>query len=167
MNNPFRIFTSPLFGNVRAAYIDGVAWFVGKDVCRALGYKDHRYALDKHVDIRDKSRCGIHTPGGKQAAIIINESGLYALVLASRLPFAQEFKHWVTAEVVPSIRKTGSYSLVEPPAQVQHVIEQAALLEPLALADKLLEVARLMTPSPERDKVLIRAANLLNGEKIF
>lgn len=111
MNNPFQIFTSPQFGEIRAGYFEGAAFFVGKDVCQALGYKDHKSALRRHVDERDKKRVRIAPPVGSQAAIVINESGLYSLILASHLPAAQEFKHWVTSEVLPNIRKYGTYSL--------------------------------------------------------
>ena len=93
MNNPFRIFTSPLFGNVRAAYIDGVAWFAGKDVATALGYRDTKYAVKMHVAKEDRKQWRIPTPSsGLQEAIIINESGLYSLVLSSKLGFAVDKK---------------------------------------------------------------------------
>ena len=123
MNNPFQIFTSPIFGNVRAALIDGVAWFVGVDVGKALGYTRPDMALSRHVAKEDKKLSLVATfqsitskKSGNRQMIIINESGLYSLVMASHAPQAQEFKRWVTAEVLPSIRKTGSYALLEQPA---------------------------------------------------
>lgn len=114
MNSPFQIFAHPMFGEVRAAVIEDVAWFVGKDVATALGYKDTRHAVKVHVASSDKKEGRIPTAfSGLQRAIVINESGLYSLVFSSQAPLAQEFKQWVTSEVLPSIRKTGSYSLLE------------------------------------------------------
>ena len=84
-------------------------WFVGKDVATILGYKNTKDALGKHVDEEDKRGSQITTPGGKQSMTIINESGLYSLVLSSKLPTAKKFKHWVTSEVLPAIRKHGAY----------------------------------------------------------
>ena len=98
------------FGKIRGVMIDGVPYFVGKDVARALGYKNTKDTLSKHVDDEDKTRgYQIATPSGKQAMTLINESGLYSLILSSKLPKAKEFKRWVTSEVLPSIRKTGAY----------------------------------------------------------
>ena len=89
----------------------GETWFVGKDVAEALGYSNTRDALSKHVDDEDKTTVAIRDTGSnyKSQAIIINESGLYSLVLSSKLPQAKAFKHWVTSEVLPQIRKTGGY----------------------------------------------------------
>lgn len=100
----------PEFGNLRTIEIDGEPWFVGKDVAAALGYTKERNALDKHVDKDDALKRGVTDSMGRtQQMTIINESGLYSLILSSKLPSAKEFKHWVTAEVLPSIRKNGAY----------------------------------------------------------
>lgn len=85
------------------------AWFVGKDVAEVLGYSQTAQAIRKHVDEEDKGVFEMNTPGGKQQMTIINESGLYSLVLSSKLPTAKKFKHWVTSEVLPAIRKHGAY----------------------------------------------------------
>ena len=85
--------------------------FVGKDVATALGYSDAQKAIRVHVDDDDKGGAVLSTPGGNQKVIFINESGLYSLILSSKLPQAKAFKHWVTSEVLPSIRKTGRYEL--------------------------------------------------------
>lgn len=90
---------------------DGEPWFVGVDVCNALGYSNSRKAIHDHVDNDDKGVTKSDTPGGKQNVVIINESGLYALIFGSTLESAKRFKHWVTSEVLPSIRKTGSYTV--------------------------------------------------------
>ena len=89
--------------------INGEPWFVGKDVASVLGYTDTRKAIRMHVDDDDKGGDILSTPGGRQQITIINESGLYSLILSSKLPQAKEFKRWVTNEVLPQIRKTGGY----------------------------------------------------------
>ena len=94
---------------VRVIDVNGAPFFVGKDVAAILGYRDTSDALKKHVDEEDKGVGDLPTPGGLQKVITINESGLYSLILQSKLPTARAFKHWVTAEVLPSIRKHGAY----------------------------------------------------------
>lgn len=106
-----KIFENPEFGKVRTIVIDDEPWFVGKDVAEILGYSQPSVAISKKVDDDDKGISKMETPGGEQNTIIVNESGLYSLILSSRLPTAKKFKHWVTSEVLPSIRKTGSYNL--------------------------------------------------------
>lgn len=105
------VFNHPQFGELRTVEIDGVVWFVGKDVAEALGYSKSRNAIAAHVDEEDKTHAPIQggCSTGVQDTIVINESGLYSLILSSKLPSAKEFKHWVTSEVLPSIRKTGGY----------------------------------------------------------
>lgn len=109
--NELMSFNNPEFGEIRTAEVDGEPWFVGRDVARALGYSNTKDALAKHVDPEDKRGSRIATPSGEQEMTIINESGLYSLVLSSKLPGARKFKRWVTAEVLPAIRKTGGYQL--------------------------------------------------------
>lgn len=109
-----QIFNNEEFGNVRSLMIDNEPWFVGKDVAEALGYKNVRDSLARHIDSDDK-RDGVvihDSMGREQKPIIINESGLYSLILSSKLPSAKKFKHWVTSEVLPTLRKTGSYAKV-------------------------------------------------------
>jgi len=112
--NELQIFNNEEFGNVRSLMIDNEPWFVGKDVAEALGYKNVRDSLARHIDSDDK-RDGVvihDSMGREQKPIIINESGLYSLILSSKLPSAKKFKHWVTSEVLPTLRKTGSYTKV-------------------------------------------------------
>lgn len=112
-----QIFNNPEFGEVRTTVIDGEPWFVGKDVAAALGYERESKAVVDHVDEDDRtmidgktqSRFGIEL--GQRGGWLINESGLFSLVLGSKLPSAKQFKRWVTSEVLPTIRKTGSYSI--------------------------------------------------------
>ena len=107
--NQMEIFKNPEFGAIRAVEIDGEPWLVGKDVALALGYKNPQEAIRNHVDAEDKGVSEILTPGGIQKLPIINESGLYSLVLSSKLPKAKQFRRWVTSEVLPSIRQHGAY----------------------------------------------------------
>lgn len=108
-----KIFESEEFGQVRTINIDGEPWFVGKDVAKILGYKDTSDAMRRHVDDEDKlTRCFTDS-GQKRELYIINESGLYSVILSSKLPSAKRFKRWVTSEVLPAIRKTGIYDMDE------------------------------------------------------
>lgn len=107
--NELQIFNNPEFGEIRAMEIDGEPWFVGKDVAAALGYSDAFGALKKHIDEDDKLVCQIDSAGQKRDATLINRSGVYSLILSSKLPNAKKFKHWVTAEVLPTIEKHGAY----------------------------------------------------------
>lgn len=108
--NELRIFNNTDFGDVRTVEQDGGIWFVGKDVAEALGYSNPSNAVISHVDDEDKLRTQIKYAGQNREVSIINESGLYSLVLSSKLPSAKAFKRWITSEVIPSIRKTGSYN---------------------------------------------------------
>lgn len=109
--NELKLFENPKFGSVRIVTINGEPWLVGKDVALVLGYTNPRKALSDHVDNEDKGVTKCDTLGGTQEMTIINESGLYSLVLSSKLPGARKFRRWVTSEVLPSIRRTGGYSL--------------------------------------------------------
>lgn len=105
-----QIFQSPEWGSIRTVDLDGAPWLVGKDVAQALGYQNPQRAIRDHVEEEDKGVTETVTPGGTQSVTVINESGLYSLVLASKLPSARRFRRWVTSVVLPSIRKTGSYA---------------------------------------------------------
>jgi len=111
--NHVEIFKNPEFGSIRVVEIGGEPWLVGKDVALALGYKNPQEAIRDHVDTEDKGVSEILTPGGRQKLPVINESGLYSLVLSSKLPKAKQFRRWVTSEVLPSIRKYGAYMTKE------------------------------------------------------
>ncbi len=110
-NGSLEVFSNAEFGTIRTVLIDGEPWFVGKDVAEALGYAKARNAIEIHVDAEDKAPALIQggCSTGAQTTIIINESGLYSLILSSYLPSAKKFKRWITAEVIPSIRKHGVY----------------------------------------------------------
>ena len=108
--NELQVFSNPEFGQVRSTLIDEEPWFVGRDVAAALGYSDTAQAVRKHVDEEDRGVVEMTTPGGHQNTTVINESGLYSLILTSKLPSAKQFKRWVTTSVLPAIRKTGMYA---------------------------------------------------------
>lgn len=107
--NELKIFQNSEFGTIRTLSINNEPWFIGKDVASILGYSNTRKALNDHVDDEDKGVTKCDTLGGAQEMTIINESGLYSLILSSKLPKAKEFKHWVTSDVLPDIRKHGGY----------------------------------------------------------
>ena len=117
--------------DVRAIAIDGEPWFVGKDVAEALGYgkgKSITNAVTNHVDDEDKGVTKIMTPGGRQKMVIINESGLYPLILSSKLDSAKKFKKWVTSEVLPSIRKNGGYIYGQENMSEDELLSRALIL---------------------------------------
>jgi len=111
--NELQVFNNAEFGSVRTTVIDGEPFFVGKDVAEILGYSNARDAIIKHVDDEDKGVAKCDTLGGMQDLTIINESGLYSLILRSQLPKARKFKRWVTSEVLPAIRRHGVYAIDE------------------------------------------------------
>lgn len=111
--NELKIFKNAEFGQVRTVTIDDEPWFVGRDVAEALGYAEPRSAVSKKVDEADRGVAEMETPSGKQKMTTINESGLYALIFGSKLESAKRFKHWVTSEVLPAIRKHGVYAVDE------------------------------------------------------
>lgn len=139
--NELKIFNSPEFGQVRTITLDGEPWFVGKDVADALGYSNSRDALARHVDDEDKTSVVIPDTGSnyKSKATLINESGLYSLVMSSKLPTAKKFKHWVTSEVLPAIREHGGYLT---PEKVEEVLLNPDTLIKLATELKAEREAR-------------------------
>lgn len=114
--------------DVRAIAIDGEPWFVGKDVAEALGYKNSRNAVPKHVDEEDKLSTQIEYAGQKRNVTVINESGLYSLILSSKLDSAKRFKRWVTSEVLPSIRKNGGYIYGQENMSEDELLSRALIL---------------------------------------
>ena len=137
-----QIFNSPEFGQIRTIERGGEPWFVGKDVAAALGYANARNAVPDHVDDEDKLRTQIEYAGQKREVTLINESGLYSLVLSSKLPGAKQFKRWITSEVIPSIRKHGAYMT---PDKLEEV-----LLSP----DTLIQLAQNLKDEQEKRKAL-------------
>ncbi len=109
-----QVFQSPDFGEIRTTVVDNAPWFVGKDIAAALGYSNTRKAIADHVDPEDKGVTKCDTLNGAQRMVTINESGLYSLILSSKLPAAKRFKRWVTSEVLPAIRQSGGYGQQAP-----------------------------------------------------
>lgn len=120
--NDVRVFNNKEFGDVRTVTIDGEPWFVGKDVAEILGYADPNKAIAMHVDEDDKLNDKSALSLGQRGGWLINESGLYSLILSSKLPNAKRFKHWVTSEVLPSIRKTGQYQMPNLSKEMQAIV---------------------------------------------
>lgn len=122
--NEITIFNNPEFGDVRTIMIDGEPWFVGKDVANALGYSRERDAIANHVDKDDAVKHGVtDSIGREQQTTVINESGLYSLIFGSKLESAKKFKKWVTSEVLPQLRKTGSYGIPKLPQTPMELLE--------------------------------------------
>lgn len=126
-----KIFENKEFGKIRVENVNNEPWFVGKDVAEILGYSDTNQAIRVHVDEEDKLIRNFNVSGQNRNMIVINESGLYSLILSSKLPKAKEFKRWVTTEILPSIRKNGGY------IQNQENLSDSELMaKALLLADK-------------------------------
>ena len=170
MANELQIFENAEFGKVRTVVVKDEPYFVGKDVAEILGYTNPRKAISDHVDEEDKGVTKCDTLGGVQELTIINESGLYSLILSSKLPAAKKFKRWVTSEVLPSIRKTGSYTAkhAKPDDAMQskrlEVMERNARTR---AANLLLKIAE-RTNIPEYKAVCnAKAAEMVAGEMIL
>lgn len=134
--NELTIFNSEEFGQIRTVTINGEPYFVGKDVAESLGYERTADAIRQHVDKEDKGVGEIPTPGGKQKMTIINESGLYALIFGSKLESAKRFKHWVTSEVLPSIRTNGGYILNQDKLSDEELLSKALLVADRVIKSK-------------------------------
>ena len=149
-----QIFKSKEFGQIRTCMMDGETYFVGKDVASALGYRNAPKAMADHVDDEDKGITKCYTLGGNQEMTVINESGLYSLILSSKLESAKRFKRWVTSEVLPAIRKNGRYELEKQNSQLckqNRVLESRnSLLEEITAQQKpLTDYARIILSSTQ------------------
>lgn len=149
-----KIFKNPQFGEIRTIEKDGEPWFVARDVASALGYAKTENAIAVHVYECDKTSTLIQGSGSnyKSKAIVINESGLYALIFGSKLPSAKQFKHWVTSEILPSIRKTGGYNA---DATMQSVVQTLATMQRVLEAQQEINkklLSQLQTPPTAPDE---------------
>lgn len=140
-NNDIRVFNSTEFGTVRTATVNGEAMFVGKDVADILGYQNGSRDINRHVDEEDRHKVMLFDGNQDKETIIINESGLYSLILSSKMPNAKKFKHWVTAEVLPAIRKNGGYISGQEKLSDDELMAKALLVaqNKIAERDKMLE----------------------------
>lgn len=150
----FAAFNNPEFGEVRTVEIDGEPWFVGKDVADALGYERPTKAIQDHVDSEDRDEVPIQDSIGRmQNTPIINESGLYSLILSSKLPNAKQFKRWITADVIPSIRKHGAYAT---PITIENIINNP---------DFGIELLKTLKDEQEKNKALTAQNSQLTVDK--
>ena len=163
MNNELQVFNSSEFGNVRVVQVDGEPWFVAADVCRALEISNSRDAVAR-LDDDEKGVGSTDTLGGKQGMQIINEPGLYTLVLGSRKPEAKAFKRWVTHEVLPTIRKTGSYKT---PTSQQERLEGMKKNSIAREANLWLRIAQNTSNGTYKEICNAYAANTLAGREVF
>lgn len=170
------------FGNIRVLILNGKIYFMGRDAAKALGFKDTTRAIRAHVVAEDKIfvkpsdlRVGeLPALFPNNGAFFINESGLYSLVLSSKLPLAQEFKHWITSEVIPSIMKTGSYTLenrnfdkVEEAVYTEALTEVREEMNNVFAVEPLLKLLEYTGNQKIRDKIIIKIAEKILGEKLF
>ena len=149
--NELKVFENPAFGRMRTIEVDGEPWFVGTDVAEALGYSDTDKAIRNHVDAEDKLTRQFGGSGQNRNMTIINESGLYSLILSSKLPTAKDFKRWVTKEVIPSIRKTGGYQMPSTPEQ--------------RIAAALIDAQRILAEYEEKNQALAMENSALAVDK--
>lgn len=150
-----QVFSNAEFGSVRAVTIDGMPYFVGKDVAVVLGYTNPQKAMRDHVDDDDKTVNESFTVNGTKG-ILINESGLYSLILSSKLPTAKKFKRWVTSEVLPTIRSTGGYSIIQQEDRVLTVRDVVIITS---------EVIKAMLPAVQLGGANVTVNNIYRGRR--
>lgn len=138
-----KIFENPAFGKVRVVEQGGEPWFIGKDVAEILGYSNTPKAIRDHVDDEDKLAERIVLSGQNREVAIINESGLYSLILSSKMPKAKEFKRWVTSEVLPAIRKTGGYIAGSEKMSDEELMAKAVLVAQATIKERDARIAEL------------------------
>lgn len=166
MSNELKIFESPAFGSIRTVEIDSTPYFVGKDVAEVLGYTNTPKAIRDHVDEEDKLTEQIVLSGQGRDTILINESGLYSLILSSKLPKAKEFKHWVTSEVLPAIRQHGMYATEELLADPDLAIKAfTALKEERAKREALEATVKTQEQQIAQDKPKVVFADAVSTAK--
>ncbi len=160
-----QIFENVQFGQLRGMNLNGEAWLMGTDVARRLGYTNPQKAVRDHVDDEDKrTERIVHPHGGAQQTLVINESGLYSLILSSKLPQAREFKHWVTSEVLPQIRQTGGYIPIgndnpNPNLNPNFPADESTIMaRALLIAQKTIELKNLQL---QEQKPMVQFANAL------
>lgn len=159
-----KIFKNPQFGAIRTMTQDGEPWFVGKDVAELLGYANTPKAIRDHVDDEDKLTERIVLSGQCREAVLINESGLYSLILSSKLPTAREFKRWVTSEVLPSIRQTGGYIAGQENMSDADLMAKALLVAQRQIAQRDKQLAEMQPKALFADSVCASSTSILIGE---
>lgn len=161
-----KIWENPEFGELRICEMNGEPWMVGVDVAKALGYAAPRNAIASHVDEEDKTSALIRGTGSnyKSMAILINESGLYSLVLSSKLPGAKRFRRWVTNDVLPSIRKDGGYIKTAPGMTDADIMAKAILLAQKTIEGQKAQIAEMTPKALFADAVSASSTSILVGD---
>ena len=159
--NELQIFQNPEFGDVRTISIDGEPWLVGKDVADNLGYQNGSRDINRHVDEEDRRKDMISDGTQLKETILINESGLYSLVLSSKLPTAKAFKRWITHDVIPAIRKTGGYHVPQSP---EEQMAQGLLAAQKLLAEKDKRIEEMRPKEIFADAVSVSKTDILIGD---
>lgn len=160
--NDIKIFENQEFGKVRALEIDGKPYFAGKDVADILGYQNGSRDINRHVDEEDRNKVMLFDGNQGKETIIINESGLYSLILSSKMPNAKKFKHWVTSEVLPSIRQTGGYQMGMP--QGKELLALAVLEAQKTIEAQNKDIERMKPKEIFADAVATSSTTILIGE---
>ena len=167
MNYEITTFNNAEFGNIRTLTLDSEPWFVGKDITDILKYRNGSRDINRHIDEDDRQKMMIFDGSQMKETTVINESGMYALILGSKLPTAKKFKHWVTSEVLPDIRKHGAYMTDEKAYDVTHnAAGLADLLQQAAeqLREKDVEIERMKPKELFADSVAASRTTILIGE---
>lgn len=162
--NGIQVFNNPEFGSIRTLEIDGKTYFVGKDVADSLGYTNTSKAIRDHVDAEDKLTERIVLSGQNREVIFINESGLYSLILSSKLPSAKRFKHWVTSEVLPSIRRSGGYITGQEQMTDSELMAKALLVAQKKIDERNAQIERMKPKEIFADAVAASHTSILIGE---
>lgn len=155
-----QVFNNSEFGDIRTIQLNNETYFVGNDVAKALGYSNYKKAVPTHVSDDDKLRTQIGYAGQKREVTVINESGLYALIFGSKLESAERFKHWVTSEVLPTLRKTGSYGM----PQGKELLALAVIEAQKTIEEKDKEIERMRPKEVFADAVASSKDSILIGE---
>lgn len=163
MNN-IKVFSNEIFGDVRVTEKENEAWFVARDVAERLGYVNVRDAISKHIDDEDKSSVAIHDGRQNRIMTTINESGLYSLVLSSKLPKAKSFKRWITKEVIPQIRKTGGYIPIDECMSDNEIMARALLISQKTIEQKDKIIETMQPKALFADAVSTSNSTILIGE---
>lgn len=163
--NELQIFNNEEFGSVRTTIINGEPYFIGKDVATILGYSNPRDAISKHVDDEDKGVAKCDTLGGVQDLTVINESGMYSLVLSSKLPAAKKFKRWITSEVIPSIRKNGGYIAGQETMSDEELMAKAILVAQRKIEDQKRIIKSQLEIISEKDEIITTHERKIEEDK--
>ncbi len=162
--NEIQVFNNPAFGELRTVSISNEPWFVGKDVAQVLGYQNPSKALADHVDVEDKLNNESLLSLGQRGGWLINESGLYSLIMSSKLPSAKAFKRWVTSEVLPAIRKNGGYMAGQERMTDQEIMAQALIVAQRTIENKNRLISEMQPKALFADSEAASSSTILVGE---